>query len=77
MKTDSLKLKEENIAGYNAAMTSPAMQKIMADTFAREAAIKAAQYNWKVKTPEEVAEEIAAEQRYQETRQWYLERQGY
>ena len=34
MKTDSFKLKQECIGGYNATMQSPAMQKILSDAVA-------------------------------------------
>jgi hypothetical protein len=46
MKTDSLKLKQENVASYNAVMASPAMQAILAGVVAAEKARKAADAEW-------------------------------
>lgn len=46
MKTDLLKLTEENVASYNDVMASPAMQQILAGVLAAEKARKAAEAEW-------------------------------
>ncbi len=61
MKTDLLKLTEENVASYNDVMASPAMQKILAGTLAAEKARKAAEEEWLDKRRQMAKEELDAE----------------
>ena len=61
MKTDLLKLTEENVASYNDVMSSPAMQKILAGTLAAEKARKAAHDEWLDKRRQMTKEELDAE----------------
>ena len=61
MKTNSLKLKEENVAGYNATMASPAMQAVLAGVLAAEKARKAADDAWLAKRRQMTDAELDAE----------------
>jgi hypothetical protein len=61
MKTDSLKLKEENIANYNTVMASPAMQTVLAGVLAAEKARKAADDAWLAKRRQMTDAELDAE----------------
>lgn len=61
MKTDLLKLTEENVAGYNDVVSSPAMQKILAGTLAAEKARKAAEEEWLDKRRQMTDAELDAE----------------